>query len=102
MKGTVSIMDVPADAELPALSERVRTNNGLVPRRSERPAGHPGPGSRPSPRLRHPVLIAQEKPAVDEGYCDLRKAHREVAPARFGVARPVGAPQNATATPTHT
>src|SRR2546427_6091806 len=102
MKGTVSIMDVPADAELPVLSERVRANNGFVPRREERPAGHPVPLSGPSPRVRHVVLIAKENRTFDEVYGDLPKANGEASLTRFGTTpRTVGPHANVTVTPNH-
>jgi YVTN family beta-propeller protein len=101
MKGTVSIMDMPAEAELPALSERVRANNGFVPQRSERPAGHPVPLSGPSPRIRYVVLIAKENRTFDEVYGDLPKANGEASLARFGQARTVGAHADVAVTPNH-
>jgi len=101
MKGTVSIMDVPVDAELAALSERVRANNGFMPLREERPAGHPVPLSGPSERLRHVVLIAKENRTFDEVYGDLPKANGEPSLARFGMTRTVGTHANVTVTPNH-
>jgi YVTN family beta-propeller protein len=102
MKGTVSLMDMPADSELPALSERVRANNGLVPVREERAEGHPVPLSGRSSRIRHVVLIAKENRTFDEVYGDLPGANGDPSLARFGgTARAVGPHADVTVTPNH-
>jgi YVTN family beta-propeller protein len=102
MKGSVSLMDVPADGELEALSARVRANNGFVPAREERPEGHPVPLAGPSTRIRHVVLIAKENRTFDEVYGDLPGARGDASLGRFGTTpRTVGPHENVAVTPNH-
>lgn len=101
MKGSVSLMDVPGGGELAALSARVRTNNGFVPAREERPAGHPVPLAGASTRIRHVVLIAKENRTFDELYGDLPNASGDASLARFGAGRTVGRYASVTVTPNH-
>lgn len=57
MKGTVSLIDLPPDRELPALTRRVLENNGAL-RAPERP--------RNLPPIRHVVFIVKENRTFDE------------------------------------
>jgi YVTN family beta-propeller protein len=101
MKGTVSLMAVPKDAELPALTERVLANNGFVATPSDRPSGHPVPLAGASPRIRHVVFIAKENRTFDEVFGDWRGANGEPSLARFGAGRRVGPHESVTVMPNH-
>ena len=103
MRGTISVIPAPADAALPALSERVLENNGLVPKTPARPAEHPLPElpGRPSPRIGHVVFIVKENRTFDEVFGDLPGAQGEPSLARFGTGRKVGRYQGVDVMPNH-
>ena len=101
MRGTVSLMDMPSDADLPVLSERVRANNGFARVAEERPVDHPVPLSGPSARIRHVVLIAKENRTFDEVFGALPGANGDPSLARFGSGRTVGPHANVNVTPNH-
>jgi len=90
MKGTVTILDIPPDAELPALTRRVEENNFRVDRAdSERFAwrsGNPIPlygGERPSP-IKHLVFVSKENRTYDEVFGQLKAGEGHPSLARYG------------------
>jgi DNA-binding beta-propeller fold protein YncE len=101
MKGTVSLMATPTDAELPALTDRLLANNGLVAAPSDRPASHPVPLVGRSQKIRHVVLIAKENRTFDEVFGDWPGANGEPSLARFGASRRVGPHDGVTVMPNH-
>jgi YVTN family beta-propeller protein len=101
MKGSVSLMAVPTDADLPALTARVLANNGFVAAPSDRPLSHPVPLAGASSKIRHVVLIAKENRTFDEVFGDWPGAKGEPSLARFGAGRRVGPHQNVTVMPNH-
>ena len=92
MRGTVSVIPVPADAALPPFTARVMANNGLVPKAPTRAADHPVPElpGRPSPKVKHVVFIVKENRTFDEVLGDLPGANGEPLLARYGLGRKVG------------
>lgn len=103
MRGTVSLIPLPSDAELPALTQRVLTNNGLVPRQPGRGPEHPVPAlpGVASPAIRHVVFITKENRTFDEVFGDLPNVRGLPALARFGAGRRVGPFADVTVMPNH-
>ena len=93
MKGTVSIIPVPPDAELAELTEKVIRNNGFAPAAAQkpRPKDFPIPSAgASSSRLRHVVLIVKENRTFDEVFGDIRaiggqEVNGDPALARWGL-----------------
>ncbi|MCG6928313.1 MAG: hypothetical protein LJF30_23760, partial [Acidobacteria bacterium] len=90
MKGTVTVLDVPSDAELPALTREVEKNNFRVDRAdSERLAwrsANPIPlygGERPSP-LKHIVFVSKENRTYDEVFGQVEAGEGDPSLARYG------------------
>lgn len=93
MKGTVSIIPVPSDAQLAELTQKVIQNNGFVrsvaanPRAPDFPI--PSNGA-PSSRLRYVVMIVKENRTFDEVLGDMRavgtqEVNGDPSLARWGV-----------------
>jgi DNA-binding beta-propeller fold protein YncE len=104
MRGTVSVIPVPAEASLPALTARVLANNGLVPRTPSRAAEHPLPElpGRASAKIMHIIFIAKENRTFDEVFGDLgHQVRGEPALARFGAGRKVGRYREVEVMPNH-
>ncbi len=90
MRGTVTVLDIPSDSELPALTRRVEANNFRVDRAdSERfswRAANPIPlygGERPSP-IEHVVFISKENRTYDEVFGQVEAGEGDPSLARYG------------------
>jgi YVTN family beta-propeller protein len=90
MKGTVTVLDIPPDAELPALTGEVEENNFRVDRAdSDRFAGRstsPIPlygGERPSP-IKHIVFVSKENRTYDEVFGQVAAGTGDPSLARYG------------------
>lgn len=90
MKGSLTVMEIPRDASLPALSQRVRDYNVRFAAADDpavqRPAGHPlplYPGADSTP-IRHIVFISKENRTYDEVFGQLAGGKGEAALARYG------------------
>ena len=90
MKGTVTILEIPSDSELPALTRQVEENSFRVDRAdSERfawRAGNPIPlygGERPSP-IKHLVFISKENRTYDEVFGQIQAGEGDPSLARYG------------------
>lgn len=103
MKGTVSLMNVPADGDLPALTQKVVLNSGFVPVKVTRPKGHPVPtiAGAPSDKIRHVVFITKENRTFDEVFGDLPGVNGDPDLARFGANRRVGEHEGVNVMPNH-
>ena len=103
MRGTVSVMPVPADAALPPLTARVMANNGLLPKTPTRAADHPVPElpGKPSPKVKHVVFIVKENRTFDEVMGALPGANGDPALARYGLGRKVGRYSGVDVMPNH-
>lgn len=103
MRGTVSLVEIPADGALAAHTQRVLANNGLVPRDPGRGREHPIPAlpGVSSPVIRHVVMIAKENRTFDEVFGDFPGVNGLPELARFGAARRVGAAEDVTVMPNH-
>jgi YVTN family beta-propeller protein len=90
MNGTISVIAVPADHDLPALTKRVLANNGF-------------PRARPSEnlvalrtRIKHIVFITKENRTFDEVFGDVPGANGISSLARYGANATVEAPNQPT------
>ena len=103
MRGTVSVIPVPADVALPPLTARVMANNGLVPKAPTRAADHPVPElpGRPSPKIKHVVFIVKENRTFDEVFGALPGANGDASLARYGLGRKVGPYKGVDVMPNH-
>jgi DNA-binding beta-propeller fold protein YncE len=111
--GVISIVPVPADADLPELTSRVLRNNGFVPVAVEpRPEGFPIPSAgQASTKIHHVVFIVKENRTYDEVFGDIASSHGDAANgvadlAKFGENSTVsekGGPtlKNVAVTPNH-
>ena len=88
MKGSVSIMDIPADSELPALTQKVITNNYRFEQVSNQNTGPipPYPGAYESP-IKHIVFISKENRTYDEVFGQNKDGNGDSTIARYGLAR---------------
>lgn len=80
MKGTISLMDVPADSQLPALTRQVLENNGVA-------AAPAVPAFLPP--VRHVLFITKENRTFDEMFGALPGVRGDATLARFGTPRPI-------------
>ncbi|TDB62375.1 bifunctional YncE family protein/alkaline phosphatase family protein [Arundinibacter roseus] len=88
MKGTVSVMDIPADAALPGLTQRVLDNNfkfQQVAATNDNPIP-PYPGAYESP-IKHIVFIAKENRTYDEVFGQHPGSNGDSSLARYGLRR---------------
>jgi YVTN family beta-propeller protein len=88
MKGTVSVMDVPTDAELPALTQKVLANNFKFTQATAQNNNPipPYPGAYESP-IKHIVFIAKENRTYDEVYGQFPGGNGDSTIARYGLNR---------------
>ncbi|HEV7347065.1 bifunctional YncE family protein/alkaline phosphatase family protein [Telluribacter sp.] len=89
MKGTVSVLDIPVDSELPALTEKVKNNNfrfSQVRAASRRNPIPPFPGAYESP-IKHIVFIAKENRTYDEVFGQHPGANGDSTIARYGLRK---------------
>jgi YVTN family beta-propeller protein len=88
MKGSVTVMDIPADEELEELTQQVIRNNfnfqdlSSAPRREDNPIPL-YPGQRESP-IKHIVFISKENRTYDEVFGQLEQGRGEPTLARYG------------------
>ena len=86
MKGTVSVLDIPTDAELPALTQKVLDNNyrfTQVDADNDNPIP-PYPGAYESP-IKHIVFIAKENRTYDEVFGQFNGGNGDSTIARYGL-----------------
>ncbi len=76
MRGTVSVIDLPADEALPNLSARVVNNNFAFRQIT--------PAAEALPPIKHIVFISKENRTYDEVFGQVQKGKGEAALARFG------------------
>lgn len=95
MHGSVTVLDIPADAELPKWTQQVLDNNFKVTRMSEavtgsrRLTGNPiplFPGQKKSP-IKHIVFISKENRTYDEVFGQVKNGKGDPAIARYGYNR---------------
>lgn len=79
MKGLLTILPVPSDKELPALTARVLENNGFPPKADEKKL------AALRKVIRHVVYITKENRTFDEMFGDFPGANGVPSMARFGV-----------------
>ncbi|NIJ54545.1 alkaline phosphatase family protein [Dyadobacter arcticus] len=88
MKGTVSVIDIPADSELPSLTKKVLDNNYTftqVSANSKNPVPvYPGATESPT---KHIVFISKENRTYDEVFGQLTSGNGDSTIARFGLKR---------------
>lgn len=90
MKGTVSIIDIPSDEELPRLTKRVLDNNFIFDNTASaepvRGMNNPiplFPGEKQSP-IKHIVFITKENRTYDEIMGQIKKGNGDSTLARYG------------------
>lgn len=105
MRGSVSILPVPSDAELARLTQQVLENNGLRNRYDEAqrrpPSAIPRGTGRPSEQIRYVVFITKENRTYDEVFGALPGGRGVPEMARFGAPRKVGEHEDVTVMPNH-
>ncbi len=90
MKGTVQVMDIPSDDQLPALTQQVIANNfkftlsddAVFENRKDNPIPL-YPGEKESP-IKHIVFISKENRTYDEVFGQIEKAKGDPSIARYG------------------
>ena len=94
MNGTVSVIDIPADADLAAETKQVIENNFTIRPVAEAPkTTNPIPafaGQRESP-IKHIVFIAKENRTYDEVFGQVKTGDGDSTLARYGLGQPVHA-----------
>ncbi len=105
MRGSVTMMDVPADHELPELSQAVFAYNGLVDRTpllAERPGSAVPRGvAAPSPQIKYVVFITKENRTYDEVFGNLPGGRGEPSLARWGADATVDEHEHVNVMPNH-
>jgi DNA-binding beta-propeller fold protein YncE len=85
MLGTVSIIDIPSDSDLPALTQKVIANNFSFNDLAEADANpiplYPGGSASP---IKHIVFISKENRTYDEVFGQLKKGRGDSTLSRFG------------------
>ncbi len=94
MNGTVSVMDIPADADLAAETAQVVANNFTIqPVTALSKTANPIPafaGQKESP-IKYIVFIAKENRTYDEVFGQVTNGNGDSTLARYGLGRPVRA-----------
>jgi len=95
MKGTLSLMKIPSDSEMPSLTRQVLANNGALtaPRRARR-----------LPPIRHILFITKENRTFDEVFGAIPGVRGDETLARYGAPRKVegiGTEEPVVAMPNH-
>jgi len=88
MKGTVSVIDIPLDSDLPALTKNVLDNNYFFTNISAN-SGNPVPlypSASESP-IKHIVFISKENRTYDEVFGQLTSGNGDSTISRFGLKR---------------
>jgi len=89
MKGTVSVIDIPRDSDLPLLTEKVIKNNFKIEYTSGKNSAresNPVPlygGEKESP-IQYIVFISKENRTFDEVFGQVKGAHGDPSLARYG------------------
>ncbi|MGB3588147.1 MAG: alkaline phosphatase family protein, partial [Tunicatimonas sp.] len=89
MKGSITVLDIPADEELEATTRQVVENNFVFKEASsivQQRADHPVPvypGERVSP-IKHIVFVSKENRTYDEVFGQLENGKGEASLARYG------------------
>lgn len=89
MKGCVSILDIPADAELPSMTQTVLNNNFIFKNIEKDTSNNPipsFPGQKESP-IKYIVFIAKENRTYDEIFGQLKDGEGAASLARWGSNR---------------
>jgi YVTN family beta-propeller protein len=96
MKGALSVIDAPADAELPRLTRTVLENTGLVDRRADRaalasPLVPSTPGKR-SPQIKYVLFITKENHTYDTIFDRVPGANGDPSLLRWGYHQRISNP----------
>lgn len=87
MKGTVSVLDIPTDAELLNETQQVIANNFKFSEEPKSTSNHPIPSKylQKSNQIKHIVFISKENRTYDEVFGQLPNGDGDASLARFGV-----------------
>jgi YVTN family beta-propeller protein len=96
LKGSLSVIDVPADAELPRMTADVLEYNGIVDRSADRAAMAspviPAVPGKPSTQIQYVVFITKENHTYDTIFDHLRGANDDPRLLRWGYHQRIEAP----------
>jgi YVTN family beta-propeller protein len=89
MRGVLSVLDVPSDAQLASLTSQVLTNNGILDQEKHRsalssPVVSPAPGE-PSEQIKYVVFIAKENHTYDTIFDRVPGAKDDPSLLRWGL-----------------
>jgi YVTN family beta-propeller protein len=89
MKGTISVMAIPSDEELAALTEKVIKNNYKIGyynqiRKARKDNPVPVYGSEKESPIKHLVFISKENRTYDEVFGQVKKGNGDASLARYG------------------
>ncbi len=89
LRGAITLVDVPADAELRTMTERVLENNGMVDRQADRAAMStpviPGIPGRASKEIKYVVFITKENHTYDAIFDRVPGARHDPTLLRWGL-----------------
>ncbi|MBS1874018.1 MAG: bifunctional YncE family protein/alkaline phosphatase family protein [Acidobacteria bacterium] len=89
LRGAITLVDVPADAELRTMTERVLENNGMVDRQADRAAMStpviPGIPGRASKEIKYVVFITKENHTYDAIFDRVPGARHDPSLLRWGL-----------------
>ncbi|MEN9677829.1 MAG: hypothetical protein RIS76_3725 [Verrucomicrobiota bacterium] len=89
MRGVLSVLDVPADAELPALTERVLAYNGITDHEADRSSMSspvvPTVAGKASEQIKYVVFITKENHTFDAVFDRIPGARHDPALLRWGL-----------------
>jgi YVTN family beta-propeller protein len=86
MHGSVTMLDIPADVDLPKWTQQVLDNNFKLTR-AARKASQGQPGTPPWAEIKHIVFISKENRTYDEVFGQLKKGKGDAQIARYGYRR---------------
>ena len=102
LRGALTLLDVPADDQLPALTERVLVNNGIVDREADREAMSspilPARPGKPSAELKYVVFITKENHSYDTIFDRVPGARHDPGLLRWGLHQTIQQPGQPTLT----
>lgn len=103
MKGTLSLMPVPAEGELSELTRIVLRNNGLTDGEIKRDPNHPVPAraGKASQKIKHVIFITKENRTFDEVFGAMPGVRGDASLVKFGVPRKIGTIEDVVVMPNH-
>jgi YVTN family beta-propeller protein len=95
LRGVLTVLDQPSDADLPKLTQRVLENNGMVDRQADRAAMSspliPAIPGRPSREIKYVVFITKENHTYDAVFDRVPGARHDPSLLRWGLHQTIKA-----------